>query len=891
MAIRQEQIVLVGAALLLGYLAFTGESDVQRRSSRSKQVPEFESHRAPDLDPATARARSGEELDRDLFSPPTDTRPLPRLDFEAPPLEPLSMLRPAPAAGPSPALYGELLRSTRRVEAVEGLFVEADEEEVDESAEEEFATPDEFDESLMTVEERQARLASYKATYDWVDLGNLRFGWIRNKQRFGLPAREGEPIRFVEVDPATGADRFPGQEPFEFERERVEEFGFADTPENRIELERMQYDGTLTPGQYTSVLEFANRCLLARFETPRALEVAEELYRKAQALTTDDPAPTLGLAAVAEAGFDFETAFDIYRELEAGRMADDPRVLARLAHLEARFRLFDRAREHFERAERFGRTQWLVQWHYGNFLLERGEVAAAVEHLRAAEKFQPTQAEYKRVRATIRTDLARALVAAGELQEAAGLYRRALQADEGLQRAGAGLLEVAYLTGTEGELEVEGDEGAGFELLVAQGLRALEAGDHAAAREDLELAAASDPLRAYIPWRALSYLAEVTGNPAEALGYIDRAEENDPTDVWTLYQRGRILAQLDDLEGALESFSRALDRELDLPDALAQMGRLSLELGRHEAAERYLERATDLDPSLAEAFTLRGLVALHLERPELAREHFEQALVLAQDDPVAAIGQAWCAYMAGEPTEAKTLLREFEDSRRALGEEDPYRVHANAQIARIGDWEEKVVWTDRFERQELRNGWLTDEVTDTAITLRDGKVVIEGTFDKSGRTRLKRNYTSGDFVSLEVAMTVRGENTVRAGVFVALEQARGARTTDVITAETTLSRHGQDRTPQFRSMRRGKEDEPYVDSRVMPWADGQRVVLRLERVGESAKTGFRVSIDGVPLTERLPMPALGATTREIVVGVFAEGEPGRTVSLEVDDVEVIKRER
>ena len=140
-------------------------------------------------------------------------------------------------------------------------------------------------------------------------------------------------------------------------------------------------------------------------------------------------------------------------------------------------------------------------------------------------------------------------------------------------------------------------------------------------------------------------------------------------------------------------------------------------------------------------------------------------------------------------------------------------------------------------------------------------------------------------------MTVRSENTVRAGVFVALEQARGARTTDVVTAETTLSRHGQDRTPQYRSMRRGKESEPYIDSRVMPWADGQRVVLRLERMGESAKTAFRVSIDGVPLTERLPMPALGATTREIVVGVFAEGEPGRTVSLEVDDVEVIKRER
>ena len=39
------------------------------------------------------------------------------------------------------------------------------------------------------------------------------------------------------------------------------------------------------------------------------------------------------------------------------------------------------------------------------------------------------------------------------------------------------------------------------------------------------------------------------------------------------------------------------------------------------------------------------------------------------------------------------------------------------------------------------------------------------------------------------------------------------------------------------------------------------------------------------------MPSLGATSREIQVGVFVEGEPGHTVNLEVDDVEVVKRER
>ncbi len=892
MAIRQEQIVLGGAVLLLGYLTLTSGGDSVRRSSGSKQVPDFENHYAPDVSLATARARSSDDLERELFSAPTDTRPMPLLVFEDPPLEPLEMLRPVPVAGPKPALFGKLLREPKSVELVADLFVideGADSEE--ESAEEEFAAPEELDESLMTAEERQARLASHKASYDWVDIGNLHFGYIQNKDRFGLAQREDEPIQFIEVDPVTGLNRYPGDIPFVFERERVEDFAFADTLEHRIELERMEFAGDVTVGQYTNLLEFANRCLLQRYETPRALEIAEEMYRKAQALTTDDPTPTLGLAAVAEAGFDFETAFTIYNELRAGRYSEDARVLARLANLETRFRLFDQAREHFETADRFGRTQWLVQWHYGNFLLQQDEAQAAVQHLRQADKFQPTQAEYKGVRAIIRTDLANALVAVGELDEARGLYERALQADATMQRASAGLLNINYLVGTADAPSIEEGGGAGFELLMAQGLEAITAREWFVARERLELAAASDPLRAYEAWRTLSYLAEITGNQGDAQEFIDQAEANDPTDVWTLIQRGRILAQGDDIDGALESFSKALDFELDLPDALSAMGELHLELGEFEAAERYLERATGIDPRLASAYTRRGLNALHLERPDIAREHFEQALALDQSDPVASIGQAWCAYMVGESTESKTLLREFEDSRRALGEEDPYRVYANAQIARIGDWEEKVVWTDRFERQDILNGWLTDEVQDTKVFLRDGKVVMEGTFDKPGRTRLKRNYTAGDFVAMEVKLTIRSGSSVRAGVFVAIEQRRGNRSTNLTTAEVTLSRHGQDKTPQFRSMRRGQEDDPFIDSNLLPWRDDQEVVLRLERYGESAKTAFRVTLDGVPIADRLPMPALGSTTREIVVGVFADGEPGRTVNVEIDDVEIIKRER
>ncbi|MFT7484292.1 MAG: tetratricopeptide (TPR) repeat protein [Candidatus Paceibacteria bacterium] len=894
MAIRQEQIVLIGTALLLGYFVITTGGESRRSTSSKAQAPEFEDHYAPDVNLAKPLVREVSALERDLFTAPSDTRPFPPLQFESPLLQPLDVLRPTPSAGPQASLLGRFLRREKQVQDMPDLFLDQ-ETSSDQEATDEFAVDAGMDESLMTSEEKQARLAIYRANYDWIDMGSVHYGFIQNADRFGLKDRTKESVEFVEVIPGTGVERWPNQEPIIYERERVKAFEFAGTLDNRIELERLEFASTLTVGQYPKAIEFAFRCFLLRHESALALDVAEEMFSKAIQVVGDDPEPELGVAACAEARFEFERAFGIYEGLVKGKFGDHPEVLARLAQLENRFRLTARAREHFEMAEGFGRTSWLVQWHFGRFLLSIGDPEGALDHLRLAVEFEPKRAEFTGTRALIRTDYADALVAVGQLDEARALYTRALQVNEEAQRAIAGLLNVDYLQGTASSgaegLGIEGTEGAEFELLVALGLQALDAGDYEIAKERLQLAASADPLRAYQPWRALSYLAEVSGNASEALEYIERAEANNPSDVYSLFQRGRILAQSGDADGAMESLRKALDLELDLADALAAIGRLEMEAGNYEAAERFLERATSVDSGLAPAFTTRGLNDLHMDRAESARGHFEQALVLASTDPVAALGQAWCAYSLGDPTEAKTLLREFEDSRRNLGEEDPYRLYALAQIERIGEWEQKVVWTDNFERQDLRNGWLVDEVTDTQHFMRDGSVVLEGTFDKSGRTRLRRTYTSGDFVSLEAKITINSANTVRAGIFVALEQRRGSRSTNQTTAEITLSRHGIEKQPQYRSMKRGREDAEYVDSTVMSWADGQTVTLRLERYGESSKTAFRVSLDGVLIAERVPMPSIGSTTREIVVGIFAEGEPGRTVSIQVDDVEVVKRER
>ena len=63
----------------------------------------------------------------------------------------------------------------------------------------------------------------------------------------------------------------------------------------------------------------------------------------------------------------------------------------------------------------------------------------------------------------------------------------------------------------------------GFEVLLAAGLFALDQGDVALAAQTLGLAADADPFRRYEAMRALSRVAEVSGNPEDAQAFMQEA--------------------------------------------------------------------------------------------------------------------------------------------------------------------------------------------------------------------------------------------------------------------------------------------------------------------------------------------------------------------------------
>lgn len=895
MTVRKEQIVFSGAVVVLGLFAWRSMSGTARKPSQGNRAkpPELVRFTAPDQALVLTQPRDAAAEVDDLFTQPSDTRPLPPLELEPPPLTVVPVLRPPSSPGPLPAHYGKLLREAPRKLEAPGLFARS-EEAGGSGADEPVAPPaaTQGKAAQLAPEELAARIASYKRLYDWFRIGEIRFGRIENRERYTLKKRPNENLLFTEFNPETGQPKFPGAAPLEVPRATVTEFAFAATIANQIEQRRVEFSDPLTASEYDLALAYADWCIDQRLETPRALQVAEEMLQRAAKAVPEDPAPKLGLARVYEAGFDFERAHELYTTLLQGDMARSPLVLVRLGELEARFRMFESAEARLTEAERYGRSQWRVQQALGRFLHERGRSSDAVAHLRLANQNEPQGPEFKAARAELRYLLGAALLGAGEATEAREWFASALQADASEQRARAGLFAADATLGKPLAAASLDAESAGFDLVFAHGhALALERSPDAAAKAvaELELAARIDPLRAYLPWRTLAWLAEAAGQPEEAQRYSDLAFENAPVDPWTLYQRGRLFVARDELDGAQEAFSAALEREIGFVDVLYALGDLAHRRADRTAADRYLERALALDPTLVHAQALRGVNFLEQGALADAEDCFRRVLSVDPDHPTARNGLSWCFYRRGESEEALTRLRELDDNRRAQGEADPHRNWALGQIARLTDHLQKFAWTDRFERVNLGNGWDTQEGNGPQVTMHDGVASIGGTFKQNGRSRLWQTRLASEFVAFEAKLTVRAGTTSRVGVFVVRETQRASETS--LEAEASVSRHFDPlkNTVQTRAIKRGEEELPYVDVQGFEWKIDQPVVLRIERTGKDGDTRVRMLLDGIPVLEDKPLPSLGRTTQTLRMGVFAEGQPGRAVQVDVDDVEIVSR--
>ena len=911
MKLRQEPLVFCVSALALGFMGvrlFERGATTLRGGDRPTAAAEREHARVPD--PAVAAPNAARPpLERELFLPPRDTAPLPPLELVEPPRDRLALLLPPTDPGPAPAAYGKLLRRALAPVDLPDLFVEradpeaALEDEAFFGLAEAERTPggakkdaDPLDE--LTPSERAELIAGYKQRFDWIQRGpgELWFGRIVNPERYGLeldPARAGEALQFVRLDPATGRETYAniGAPPLAVERAGITSFGLAETVANEIELRARKIGTSLTRGTYDESLLLATYCIRKRLEAPRALVIAEELYRRAAAYDPKDPLPRLGLGRCLEAAFRFEDAFGVYQELLAA-FPHREEVHVALAELEERFLMHVQAERRMREALAMNQGSWISRFALGRFLIDhggasgRGVPSEAVQHLKVANQGAPQAPELLPVRVAIRTTLGDAHFALGELAEAEAAYRSAVQADAKHQRAQAGLLSTQVLAGKPpAAADAAVVEDAGFELLLARGVAALAAGRHEAARDALRLAVEADPLRAHGALAALSVVAEVTGNVEEAMRLADEALERDPTQAFALFQKGRLLGLADDYEGARAALLAALEQELDFEDALGALGDMAFRLGRFEDAERYLERAVAIAGTRAEVHALRGLNLLRLGSVAQAKAAFERALELAQGDPTGTAGLAWCLYLEGDPEEALIRLADISERRRNLPKEDPWRVWADAQIARLQEHLQKVEWRDPFSRKRLANGWLSNESDGPTVSMADGMVEISGMFERSGKGRVYRQYDGGDFVSFEADVWIEASKAnASIGVFAARESAR--RDGVDVLAEASVSRHKEGGV-QLRFVRKGQL--PEERDMQQPFPTGKWVRVKLERRGESAEGTITMFLDGIALVENQPMPALAQSKSPLLVGLFVEGDTGRDVTVRMDNVSVVTR--
>jgi Tfp pilus assembly protein PilF len=875
---------------------------------------------APRSTPQAARARG-------LFSPPRDTRPLDPLAFEAPPLPPLRQLAPPGYRGPAPRDFARLLgREPLRLELPD-LFVDEGSAETEPAAPlvSPFAGADSF--SDLDPTERLEAQEAFRAQYDWLRTeAELLFGQIVDGNRFSLalPSRAADPIRFVQIDPFSGLQRFPGQPPIAYDRSRLVEFGFAATPANDLEQRFRALPDPLTPGSYGGALELAERALALRLEVPRATQIAADIYRRAQAAKPLDPAPQIGLAQTLEAARDYAGALAAIESLCA-RYPASADVFVALGELQARFLDLPAAEANLRRAVSVERASFRAHQSLGRLLFRQGRFGEARESFRLALANAPAAMEARAERLDARLWLARAELADGDPAAAQENFAGALQTAPDSALAWAGLLECARLAsgqpgggaGAEPEAAgaplglasaAPGNEG-GAELALARGLwlldqRALPAASDpaalsgaallGAAKAELESALRADPLATARPLAALSFLAERCGQDGPALDYATRALQADPGDPWVLYQRGRLLRLREDFSGARAHLEAALARESDFEDALAELGELSLASEDFASAERYFERALELAEQRGAArpdlLARRAFARLYEQAYRDARSLFEAALALDGQRDEARAGLAWCEYRLGAVEEGLIQLRALDDSRRALGEEDPLRRWALGQIGRIEEHRSKDVWSDRFEYTRIGNGWQVDEAAGPTAKLVQGQLVLSGNFQKSGEVRFWREYAASEFVALDADISIAANSTVRAGLFVAREVSRPSGVQ--VQAKAALAR-ARDGTIQVLGQDATRGESSWQDlSRVdFPFPGGRPVHVRIERISSGREETVSILLDGVPVLSGRALSSLGRGNAPLKVGVFAEGDSGRQVELTLDDVEITRRIR
>lgn len=309
-------------------------------------------------------------------------------------------------------------------------------------------------------------------------------------------------------------------------------------------------------------------------------------------------------------------------------------------------------------------------------LIYRGEVAAAVEHLRRALGIQEELDPGSATVAKSLNALANAVLAQGKLDEAASHFRRALAIQEELEPGSRAVASMLYGLGRvasqAGDLDAaESYHRRALEIrqslepgapgvaasLDAIGVIHVRRGDLPTAIEYLQQALAvqekqaPDSLQVASSLNNLGAVSSRQGDLEKARDYherslrIRRKVAPGSLDVAaSLNNLGNIAKRQGNLRSARDYYSRSLEiverkasGSLSLANALNNLGALAEELGDFEAAWSYHQRALTIREEkapgsldVATSLTNAGIVARALGNPEVAEDHHRRALEIRE---------------------------------------------------------------------------------------------------------------------------------------------------------------------------------------------------------------------------------------------------------------------
>jgi predicted TPR repeat methyltransferase len=145
----------------------------------------------------------------------------------------------------------------------------------------------------------------------------------------------------------------------------------------------------------------------------------------------------------------------------------------------------------------------------------------------------------------------------------------------------------------------------------------------------------------------------------KALDYVRRAAAGAPEHAGIQNNLGNMLVEAGDVEGAVEAYNRSVQLDPSQPEPLNNLGSIHKARGEYDDAERLLRQALSLNPKHGPAHHNLGEVLIRTGRPQSAIDHFWQAVAFMPSHQFNPYFIAMAYDRIGKRDEAITVLTEW----------------------------------------------------------------------------------------------------------------------------------------------------------------------------------------------------------------------------------------